>query len=178
MEAALAGVAVAGGWLFHQPVLADFHWSLPAAALGAVAAIPPLLLFYGLLRSTWRPLMEIRQWFRVVLRPLVCRWSVAQLAVVSILAGIGEELLFRGLVQGGLTRLLGPVLAVSIASLLFGLVHWVNAAYAVLAGLIGVYLGVEWLLSGNLLAPILTHGIYDFLALLYYLRMHREFTSD
>lgn len=83
-------------------------------------------------------------------------------------------MLFRGFVQGGLTRLLGPVLAVSIASRLFGLVHWVNAAYAVLAGLIGVYLGVEWLLSGNLLAPILTHGIYDFLALLDCLRAHRE----
>jgi membrane protease YdiL (CAAX protease family) len=33
-----------------------------------------------------------------------------------------------------------------------------------------LYLGWLWLASGNLLAPIITHGLYDFLALAYLTR--------
>ena len=37
----------------------------------------------------------------------------------------------------------------------------------------GLYLGALWLVSGNLLAPILAHACYDFLALLWFLKVHK-----
>ena len=54
-----------------------------------------------------------------------------------------------------------------MASLLFGIAHAITPAYLVLAALIGEYLGGLWLWTGNLLAPIIAHAGYDFIALWY-----------
>jgi membrane protease YdiL (CAAX protease family) len=57
------------------------------------------------------------------------------------------------------------LLALAGASVLFGVGHWLSWSYAVLATMIGAYLGVVFLLSGNLLAPIVAHAAYDVVAL-------------
>src|SRR6185503_9457210 len=97
--------------------------------------------------------------------------SPAQLAAVALAAGCGEELLFRGLVQSGIAQLfsdpIGPAVALLVASILFGVCHWLNATYAILAMLAGAYFGVLLMLTGNILAPITAHAAYDFLALVY-----------
>jgi len=68
-----------------------------------------------------------------------------QLLVISALAGIGEEALFRGVVQAAIGQWSGlPWLGLLVASVLFGLAHMITATYAVVAALIGAYLG--WLL--------------------------------
>jgi hypothetical protein len=54
---------------------------------------------------------------------------------------------------------------VGIAALLFGVAHWLTMSYAVFATLIGVYLGILFLFTENLLAPIVTHALYDVVAL-------------
>jgi hypothetical protein len=43
----------------------------------------------------------------------------------------------------------------------------VSLTYAVIAALIGAYLGAIMLLTQNVLTPIVAHGLYDFVALLY-----------
>ena len=53
---------------------------------------------------------------------------------------------------------------------LFGLMHFITPTYAVLATLMGAYLGLVWQWTGNLLAVVLMHALYDFLVLLYLLR--------
>jgi membrane protease YdiL (CAAX protease family) len=80
-------------------------------------------------------------------------------------------MLFRGVLQGVFTRWLPSAwLAVALVSVLFGILHAVTFSYAVMATLMGAYLG--WLRNetGNLLAPIITHALYDFVVLLYLLR--------
>ncbi len=98
-----------------------------------------------------------------------CRFT--ELAVIAALAGIGEEMLFRGVIQAAVAQQIGGPrgvwLGLLVAAVLFGLLHPVTPTYAVLAGSIGLYLGWLWLACGNLLLPIITHGVYDFLALLY-----------
>ena len=67
-----------------------------------------------------------------------------------------------------LTLILGalPVtLQLVAASFVFGCFHPLSATYAVLAALIGLYLGLLLIFTGNLLAPALAHGLYDFIAL-------------
>jgi len=39
--------------------------------------------------------------------------------------------------------------------------------YALLAGVVGLYLGGLYLLTGNLLVPIVVHALYDVVALGY-----------
>jgi membrane protease YdiL (CAAX protease family) len=90
---------------------------------------------------------------------------------------LGEELLFRWAIQGGLAAWFdspsGQVLAVVIAAVLFGLCHFLNLAYAAVTFVIGIYFGGLMSWSGTWLAPALTHAAYDFLALVYLTRWPR-----
>ena len=72
-----------------------------------------------------------------------------------------------GAIGGGTGTLVG----LAVAASLFGAAHWITAEYAALAGLIGLYLGAVWLWSGNLLAPMAAHALYDFLVLVYLTRV-------
>ena len=58
-------------------------------------------------------------------------------------------------------------------AILFGLLHAVNVAYAVLATLMGMYLGWLWMTTGNLAVPIVAHAVYDFLRVVYILHGRR-----
>ena len=89
-------------------------------------------------------------------------------------AGVGEEVLFRGFLQGALGQWLGTGPGLVLASVVFGAAHPVTPAYVLIASVIGVYLGGLWLVSGNLLVPMLAHGLYDFVALLMLLRCARR----
>jgi len=65
------------------------------------------------------------------------------------------------------------VLGLVFASALFGLAHAITSTYAILAGLIGAYLGWLWLATDNLLTPTVAHAAYDLVALWYLLRAAR-----
>ncbi len=171
VEGSLLLVAAALAYIFGHPLLADLHWSLGDLGLGLAATLPLYLPFCWMLSSSLAPLARIRRLFDIQLRPLFANWSLAQLAMVSALAGLGEEVLFRGVIQGALTSIAGPAVALIIASVLFGCVHVITVAYATFAALIGAYLGLIWVLSGNLLVPIVAHAAYDFAALVYLLRI-------
>jgi membrane protease YdiL (CAAX protease family) len=64
----------------------------------------------------------------------------------------------------------GDWMALVAVAVLFGMVHALNVGYALLATLMGLYLGWLWMATGNLMVPIVAHAVYDFLALLYILR--------
>ena len=175
-EGLLTPLAIGLGWLLGTPALAKlFHFSGQDALLGVAAALPPLALFWFCLVSSWRPFVEIRKITVETLVPLFRDCGLAQLAIISALAGLGEETLFRGVVQAGAAQTIGGPyglwLGLLLAAILFGALHLITPAYGILAGLIGLYLGGLWLLSGNLLTPIVTHGVYDFLALMYLVRV-------
>jgi CAAX protease family protein len=107
------------------------------------------------------------------LGPLLAFQSTAMLAFLSILAGAAEEILFRGVVQVGLGRVLPDGVALTVTSALFGLAHFLTPTYALLAAVAGIYLGALFLIQGNLLVPIVTHAVYDFVALSFLVRRCR-----
>jgi uncharacterized protein len=174
-EASLVPVAILLGWLLNSPPLATLHFEPRAALLGAAATLPPLAMFWLCLHCPWGPLAEIAKITEETLVPLFRHCRLAELAIIAALAGIGEEMLFRGVIQAAAAGEIGGPrgvwLALLIASILFGLLHFITPMYAVLAGIIGLYLGGLWLATGNLLAPIVVHGGYDFVALVYLLRI-------
>ena len=171
---ALLVFAFLWGWLFHRPALLEFHWSLTAALIGIVAAIPPFVLFLWTLNSRLQLWSRHKQSMESLLRPLFGSWSALQLLVKSVIAGISEEAFFRGAIQGSLADRVNVILAVVLASLLFGAFHLITWTYAVIAAFIGAYLGLLWILTGNLMTPMVTHAVYDFAALVYFLRVYRS----
>jgi hypothetical protein len=56
-----------------------------------------------------------------------------------------------------------------MASALFGAAHLITWTYAIIAALIGAYLGLLWMWTGNLLTPKITHAVHDLAALVHFL---------
>ena len=85
--------------------------------------------------------------------------GVVEILVLALGSAVSEEAFFRGAVQ----REFG----VAAASVLFGLLHPLGAAYIVWATVVGAGLGALAIASGGLVAPIAAHGTYNLLALAY-----------
>jgi membrane protease YdiL (CAAX protease family) len=132
---------------------------------GAVATVPLLLFLRWSLGASWGPVARVVALMRGRIAPIFAGCSPVQLALISLFAGLGEEALFRGVLQAGLeTRFsLGPALVAASAA--FGVVHLLTPAYAALAGLVGCYLGILFAVFDNLLVPLVAHALYDFVAL-------------
>lgn len=85
--------------------------------------------------------------------------------LVSVTAGICEELVFRGFLIAVAAALVpaAPVwVCVLAAAVVFGLAHAYQGAAGVTSSLlIGIVLGVLYLVTGSLLAPILVHALID-----------------
>lgn len=113
-----------------------------------------------------RPLVTRYDWARRLsdeLRPVARLMSPAGILMVAILSALGEELLFRSVVQ--------PATGLWIQALLFGLAHqlpgrarWIWVAWAAVMGLV---LGAMFQLTGSLLGPVLAHAAVNGLNLRY-----------
>jgi membrane protease YdiL (CAAX protease family) len=169
-ESGLGLVALGLGWCLGVPVWERLGWNSREALGGLAVSIPMLLVFGACLRWPIGPLARIKQVAEEMIQAMFGSASIADLALVSLAAGIGEEMLFRGLVQQGLTDHLSFWPALALASILFGLMHPITPTYVLLAGLMGAYMG--WIYHGtkSLLVVIVAHAFYDFVALAYVCR--------
>ena len=157
--------------LANQQPLQDIQWNPRDVAWG-LAAIVPMLVVFAMATKIRSLVVDLMG------RPLSdCTWY--DLVLLAVVAGFGEELLFRGVLQPWLGRI-HPAAGWIGTNLLFGLVHGVTPLYAVLAALFGVYL--SWLGYGlaetNLARPIITHAAYDYIAFLLIVREFRRRNRD
>jgi membrane protease YdiL (CAAX protease family) len=130
--------------------------------IGILGAIMPIALFILSLSEKASSIPVINSLRRTVLtdiRQLFVNARLVDLFTVSLLAGVSEELLFRGVIQSSL--------GIITASIIFGLFHFVTRAYVIVATIMGLYIGLFYQISGSLLIPVQIHCIYDFGALVY-----------
>lgn len=173
-EAGLAPFSLLLGWVLgHQP-LEKFVWSARDALWGAAAALPLIALFLAMLRWPIGPLSKVKEFCEEEVVPLFDASYWSELALIALSAGVGEEMLFRGVLQATLTDWVGVGLGISLASILFGVLHPISLSYIVIAGFLGLYLGAIWMINGNLLTVMVTHALYDFVALGYLIRLRAE----
>lgn len=82
--------------------------------------------------------------------------------LVGILAPVLEELIFRGFVYGGLRRMMTVPGAALASALIFAAAHVAVPVSSLLAiTLIGVVLAYLYERSGSLIAPMVTHAMYN-----------------
>jgi len=82
------------------------------------------------------------------------------LIVLMLMVGVVEEILFRGLLQCSLERVMPVWQAIGITSVVFGLMHvgWMNPLEVLLAYGAGVAFGYMAVVTDSLFAPIMAHG--------------------
>ena len=147
---------------------------LRAVGWGLLGAVP---LIASLWLTEWLDLSALRRLQRQaqrLARRLFGGLGWPRLLAVALAAGVGEELLFRGLLQSGLSAWwggpYGQALALVVSSAAFGACHALSRSYAAAAAIAGLYLGGLLLATEHVLVPITTHAAYDFVALVYLLR--------
>jgi membrane protease YdiL (CAAX protease family) len=79
------------------------------------------------------------------------------LAVGALVAPLFEEVVFRGLLFGGLRKRMGPVTATIAVTLLFALAHSLSAPVPWVQAVGGVLFCAAYEFSGSLWAPIIVH---------------------
>ena len=159
-----------GRLLGHNP-LESFRWNVAAAMWGVVATIPLILLSLAMLRWPIGPLAVLKRFCETEVTPRLEDASLSELALISVAVSVGDEMLCRGVLQASLTGWFGVPGGLGLASMLIGIIQPISISYMVLAGLLGLYLGTVWLISGNLLTVIVAHGVYEFAALSYLVRI-------
>jgi len=150
-DGTLAAVLIEG-----QPTAAQIGWGV---AFGLAISVPStvVVFFVPLFSSLRRQLLGLVS--RLDLDALNPLW-------ISLSAGIGEELLFRGALQ--------PILGIWWASFIFTLAHfrsgefysmnWQKLIYAASVFIAGLFLGYVFLEIG-LIAAIVTHTIVNVVSL-------------
>jgi len=157
-----------GGWLYIT-YLTD-HTILEALARGfplwkqlavgaAIGVVVGVALSVAVFTIPWLEALRVKA--QIVVNAIQPRWY--DLVVLSLAAGWGEEILFRGALQ--------PVVGIWIASLLFAAAHGMlnfrskgQIAYTAFLFLAGFGLGLvyEW---AGLVASMTLHAVYDFAGL-------------
>jgi len=136
-----------------------------ANALIALAAVAPLAaMLYWFMTTAWRPLAEFRASQIEFFSGIGFRFTRTRIFILAIIAGVSEELMFRGVLQTILDRQTSTAAAIVVVGAVFGLLHARTILYAIIAALVGAYLGFLFVATGSLLAPIITHAVYDVIA--------------
>ncbi len=169
---ALAGTAFLGvvayglSIITNTPLAPQFRWSLGDAAIGLAGAAPLVLLLSWLMATPQPAPARFRQSQIEFFAQIGFRFTPLRIVLMALFAGIFEELLFRGVLQTATAKLTPMFVAILVSNLIFGAVHWRTALYALIAGLVGVWIGILFAITGNLLTPIVTHAAYDLVALI------------
>ena len=104
----------------------------------------------------------VRTAYRETIVPLFGGLHPLGAVAIGAAAGIGEEWLFRGVLQ--------PTVGLITASLIFGAAHVGGMRmlpFGVWATGMGLLMGTLAIATDGLIAPIVAHGVYDMLALEY-----------
>lgn len=157
-------------WAFNIPFWDQLHLGLPAVAAGVGLALPPIAAGVAMAEMPLPAFDRLRDDFSAVVA-LFTQSSLVEILLISLLAGISEETLFRGVMQAYASAYIGVPLAIVLVGVLFGVVHAVSPSYAVYAALMGIYLGATYAFSGNLVVPIVLHAFYNFAAIVYGVRI-------
>jgi membrane protease YdiL (CAAX protease family) len=154
---------------------ANLYFSETAIAYGVMGTGPLLLLLLSLEQMRGDALVKIKNLLLDTLGPGLHRYHWTDLLMLSAIAGISEEILFRGVIQPWMENAWGMTIGLIGSNIIFGLVHAVTPLYAVLAALVGIYLGLSLDYGGerNLLTPVVIHSLYDFLAFIALMRAYR-----
>jgi membrane protease YdiL (CAAX protease family) len=157
--------------------------------IGLVAAIPMLILIEIVRRIPCEPVRELERLSDDGMMKTLLSLRPMEMIAISLCAGIGEELLFRGWlmywlvdVHNSLTTATGEVpssttalmVALIVSSIAFGLVHPISKLYIILAAVMGLYFGGLVIWTGNLLVPITAHAAYDAVQMLVTSRAERS----
>lgn len=163
----LGVAAYAFSLVLGVPLADKIRPSIKDFAIGIIATLPLAGFLWWFSNTTLEHFETFRNSQIKFFSEIGFEFTPWRIAILAAAAGISEELLFRGLLQDWIAGYAPLAAAIVLSNMVFGLLHMRTVLYAVIAGLVGVYLGVLYAATGNLLAPMTAHALYDAVALEY-----------
>jgi len=164
-ELGLGVVAVILAAFLGIDLWARMSFDLATINVAVLSTIPLLGAMLMLTQSKWKWVRFLHEPIHTHMMPLLRNLPTGGLLMIACAAGVGEELLFRGLIQQGLSDWGGAGVGLVLASLLFGAAHALNRYYALVTFVMGLYLGLLYQASENIVLVMLVHALYDWVAL-------------
>lgn len=155
-------------------------WSLQsreevAPALGKLGMRPaflPLLALggfvtWGLASVLMSPVEQLLpEWVEEVELPALFPHPVLAVLSICVVPGVCEELIFRGILQGSLARVMGPRNSLVVAAVIFAAVHFNPLGFWGYLFPLGLYLGWLRLRTGSLYPGIVAHFSHNAVAVI------------
>jgi len=166
-EFALAAIAVALGMFLDVSALgAGFDISPASIGVGLLWTLAPLAFVSSIRLLELEELKEIEAITEEFAQKLFVGRSKSQLALFCFAAGLGEEMLFRGIFHQKLELLFGFFPAATIVAAGFGSAHFLTPAYFAISGFSSFIFSYMFAVSGNnIVVPVIAHAVYDYVAL-------------
>ncbi|UCD19246.1 MAG: CPBP family intramembrane metalloprotease [candidate division WOR-3 bacterium] len=167
------GVVIAFALFYQKDMpgtlgVSDFSFSVKSLGLGVLTAVGFIAIYiiWQLVVSRFAAKREdTRDADSGIVGSLPGRWFplVGVFAVISVQAGLLEEIFFRAIMQSHISYYLEAHWAAVIAGVLFGVAHFYQG-WSGIAGtsIMGVWLGLSFAFTGNILVPIFGHVLGDF----------------
>lgn len=164
----LLGLAAYGlSLLFNTPIGEQLSLNANDALIGVIGTLPLVVFLWWFSNAELPSVSQFRDSQIAFFANIGFRFTPLRIALMAVGAGVSEELLFRGVFQTWLSGFSPVIVAIILSNIVFGLLHMRTVLYAVIAGCVGAYLGVLYIITDNLLTPIMTHMLYDAVALEY-----------
>ena len=175
-EGSLFLLAIVLGWIVDIDPLEHLHFSEQHVFYGLAGTLPLILIYLALEQMSFASIEKIRLMLLETLVPSLQHLNWADFVILAVVAGVSEEVLFRGLIQPWMENAWGFQTGLIASSLLFGLVHAITPLYMVLAVSISLYLGIslDYETERNLLTPIIIHASYDLFAFIMIVQAYKK----
>ena len=162
----IAAPAVLLAWWARYSWSRTFAWRWPSLAIMAGAAalgvglVPWTGFLFDLQNQYWPADPQELQQITNLFLPTLERHLVLTPILVGVMAGVCEELLYRGPIQTALLRRLPVGVALTAGAVLFAAAHLDLHGFLVRALLGGVLGWAVWR-SGSIFPAMVLHGLYD-----------------
>jgi sodium transport system permease protein len=162
----IAAPALLAARLFRYPWRETFAFRPPApaamvgAALLGVGAVPWVVALVGLQNRVWPANSDMQRAMEKLFLPALQQNPVVMVIAVGLLAGVCEEILFRGPIQTAFARRLPGWAALLISSVLFAAAH-MDPQGMTFRTLLGLLLGWIVLRGGSVYPAMLAHALID-----------------
>jgi membrane protease YdiL (CAAX protease family) len=164
----LSFILVRSGWLRMLKLdwIPQWAW-FGAGVLWLIVALPLVQVVYWLNQQLPLPseMLQMEESAQTLIAGFLTMETFAELLLsllaMAVLPAIGEEFVFRGIIQQNLERMFkSPHLAVWIGAIIFSAFHLQFQGFMPRM-LLGALLGYLFLWSRSLWVPILAHGVYN-----------------
>lgn len=160
------GIAAAGLMLLDVPTDFLAPPTLVTLLAGLLVTVPMLAALQFVRLSRWKWMHDLWQTPVELIGPAIGGARSGELLLIALMAGVGEELLFRGFLQHWLMEH-AKWAGLIVPNVVFGLLHWISPVYAAGTFLVGVYFScLLYFVPGvDLWSLMLAHTFYDLVAL-------------